>query len=168
MPPNGKWMRDRMLKWGRENYRDFAWRRTRDPYQVLMAEMMVHRTRAEQAERVWLQFIERWPTAESASRASQADLDALLEPLGLRWRAANIKAAIQQYSTASDARLEDLPGVGHYAAAVVQTVTRGHKRAIVDVNVVRIYGRFFGWQTDDTTRRSASFHRAAATLIPES
>jgi A/G-specific adenine glycosylase len=163
-----------LLAWAEENGRDFAWRHTRDPYQLLMAEMMVQRTRAAQAETVWLEFVRRYPTVKDADSATDADLINALSGLGLKWRATKIVAAIRQIAEDwggdipdDQARLESLPGVGHYAASAARTVAFGARVAVVDANVVRVYSRFFGLSEHDRLRRSRNFHALVGSVLPQ-
>jgi A/G-specific adenine glycosylase len=140
-----------------------------------MAEMMVQRTRAAQAEATWIEFIRRFPTAESAAAADDAELTRVLAGLGLRWRIAKIVAAVRTLAmerggavpTAQD-QIESLPGVGHYAASSVRTVAFGARVPVVDANVVRVYCRFFGLRLTDSLRRDLGFHRLAAAMAPRS
>ena len=165
-----RWFHNELLGWAESGGREFAWRRTQDPYQILLAEMMVHRTAARQADAVWQKFVGRYPTAAAAADASDDELMAHLAPLGLTWRARNIVIAARTLAgldhevLPGDLRM--LRGVGHYAAAVVETVCFGERSPIVDANVVRIYSRFFGFSVSDSTRRSTAFHQLARALLP--
>lgn len=131
--------------------------------------MMVHRTRADQAERVWLEFTSRWPTVASARAASPPAMAEVLKPLGLDWRIANIMALSAKLPDGLDPtslRTLGLRGVGHYAESVVSTISAGGAVPIVDANVVRIYERFFGLVRRDSNRRNVGFHQLAASLLP--
>lgn len=132
--------------------------------------MMVHRTAARQADAVWQKFVGRYPTAAVAAQASDDELMAYLAPLGLTWRAKNIVTAVRTLAGLDHGVLPGdllpLRGVGHYAAAVVETVCFGERSPIVDANVVRIYSRFFGFPATDSTRRSPAFHQLARALLP--
>ncbi len=163
------WVRRHLLAWFRVHGRDFAWRHTKDPYQLLMAEMMVQRTRAAQAERVWKNFIERYPTVETANEAPAEELRDRLRPLGLQWRIENILGVIRALAadgTTSDRRLRSLPGVGHYAANSVGAIAMGSAAPVIDANVVRVYCRFFGIAPSDRLRRAPRFHEFAQSMLP--
>lgn len=127
--------------------------------------MMVQRTRAAQAERVWSEFVRRWPTAAAGAAATPAELREVLAPLGLAWRSENIIRIVGQL-VRCPTDTSTLPGVGHYAAAVIATVCQGRRCPVVDANVVRIYARFFGLTVNDSTRRARSFHNLADALLP--
>lgn len=126
---------------------------------------MVQRTRADQAERVWSEFVRRWPTPEAAAAANPTELTGVLAPLGLAWRSENIIRVVALLGRCGTHN-SNLPGVGHYAAAVIATVCHGRKCAVVDANVVRIYGRFFGLSINDSTRRAKWFHALTESLVP--
>jgi A/G-specific adenine glycosylase len=164
-------VRRRLLAWYKTHGRDFAWRHTKDPYQLLMAEMMVQRTRAAQAERVWKDFVARYPTVGAANRASDEELAVCLRPLGLRWRIANITGAVRILAVGekvSAPSLAVLRGVGHYAANSVAAIAEGARDPVVDTNVVRIYCRFFGIPISDRMRRASEFHALVRSMIPHS
>ncbi len=71
-------------RWGRHYFQDFPWRHTRDPYHLLMAEVMLHRTRAAQVAPVWVRFMERFPAPGALAAAPVEDLHDALYSLGLR------------------------------------------------------------------------------------
>ena len=78
--------REKLISWGKDHFRSFPWRFTRDPYQILMAEVMLHRTQAPQVAPIYNLFIENYPDIASLSSAPGEDLHRILYPLGLRWR----------------------------------------------------------------------------------
>lgn len=158
-------MRRQLLAWYDKHGRDFAWRHTTDPYQVLLAEMMVQRTRAEQAEKVWRRFVAAYPTLEAAREASDDELLVILSPLGLRWRSRNILAAVRRGDdTGMGTRA--MTGADHYVEAAVACFANGKRVAIVDANVVRVYSKFLGTPATDGTRRSPQFHQLCHELLP--
>jgi A/G-specific adenine glycosylase len=157
-----------VLSWFDRHGRSFAWRRTTDPYAVLIAEMMLQRTRAGQAEKVWNAFMERYPNLEAARTAPPEDLAELLRPLGLQWRIRNIIGAIrslERLETPDD--LQGVPGIGHYVESAVRCFAFGERVPVVDANVVRFYSLVFKFPVDDRTRRDPAFHAFAASLLPD-
>lgn len=166
-------MRRRLLAWSEKHGRDFAWRHTRDLYKVLMAEMMVHRTKAAQAERVWVGFVGRFPCVGDTRTSSDAELAECLAPLGLNWRSRKLIETIRVIEASGSAptdrlELERLPGVGHYAASAVRSICLDSGDPVVDANVVRVYSRLFGLEPSDSLRRMPAFHRLAAAILPRS
>lgn len=131
---------------------------------------MLQRTRADQAERVWLAFVTNYPTLESAATAPASDILECLAPLGLRWRAVNIQAALVHLASLDwpsvTCDIGAVRGVGHYVASAVQIFAHGGRAPLVDNNVVRVYSRFFGIIAGDDTRRSPAFHALAYQMLP--
>jgi len=121
--------------------------------------MMVQRTNARQAEKVWLHFTREFPTPETAQAAPEDHLLRVLAPLGLRWRIDNVLKVLRNWpqDCLDLEALSALPGVGPYVISMVRVAGLGEPVAVVDNNIVRIYGRFFGLKTTDSTRRQAAF-----------
>ena len=78
--------RKALVIWGQKHFRQFPWRFTKNPYRILVAEVMLHRTQAPQVMPVYKQFIARYPDVQTLARATREELHNLLYPLGLRWR----------------------------------------------------------------------------------
>ena len=174
-PPDSRrlrFFRKTLLTWGRKNFAPFPWRFTRNSFHALLAEMMLQRTRAEQVVPVFDKFVKRYPSASSAAREHRSTIKRLLIPLGLIWRGQNIRISISILAKAGDTipsditELRELPGVGEYAAAAY-TIFHLRKRArLIDANIVRLYGRFFGFKTDPETRRKSWFRAFADSVQP--
>lgn len=116
--------------------RDFPWRRTRDPYALFVAECLLQKTGAEQVRRVYKQFLERYPTLTHLSAADLSDLDRLLAPLGLSFRAERLHRAagivLTEYRGTIPDRQSDLlklPGVGPYTANAILSCRCSHLHA---------------------------------------
>lgn len=142
--------RRKIIKWGKENFRSFPWRETKDPYKILVSEIMLHRTRAEQVVSVYEIFLKRYPNVYSLSRANYCELEEILAPLGLRWRILNLKKAakfiVENYAGKIPDRkdlLLRLPGVSGYIAGAVLCFAYGKPEPLLDTNTVRILGRVF-------------------------
>jgi len=144
-----------LLEWWEKNKRDFPWRRTSDPYAVLIAELLLRKTTAKQVERVYIAFLARYPNSESLSRASEAEIEELLKPLGMEHRRAKLlvelgKALLKKHKGSVPDNMEDLlqlPGVGAYAANAVLCFAYGKNTVIVDTNAVRVFQRVFGFRS---------------------
>src|SRR3712207_902739 len=83
---NVAFFRQQVVDWWHDHGRDFPWRKTADPYRILIAEMMLRRTQARQVWPVYRRFFERFPTVRSLAEAPEQDVADLLRPLGLAWR----------------------------------------------------------------------------------
>jgi A/G-specific adenine glycosylase len=160
----------RLIKWGRANYAPFPWR-TGGCFHALVAEILLQRTNAEQVVPVYQQLCMTYPTATSMSEATSSEIWTLLKPLGLHWRIPLIqKLAVELRGLGSvprvSSQLRKLPGVGEYASAAFQSLHCGIRAPIVDSNVVRLYGRLFGFEVDAETRRKKWFRELAAEMTP--
>lgn len=162
------YFRRRVLKWFRENGRIYPWRLTDNPYKILIAEMMLQRTRADQVESVYRDFFNHFDGPQDVAGTPQDKLNTILEPLGLRWRFKRFKQISQILVSEYDSRvpnrreqLRQLPGVGQYISGLVVSVAFSRKAWIVDSNVVRIWKRFFGFETKKEARRDDTIHETA-------
>ena len=110
-------------KWGKEHYRDFPWRKTQDPYKVLLAEIMLHRTQAIQVAKVYEGFIGKYPNVRVLAKAIKPEMRKALFSLGLKWRIELIvdmaKMLVDKYDSKvpeDKSELVSLPGVSDYIA----------------------------------------------------
>ena len=147
------WFRRRLKAWGRANYRSFPWRETDDPFQVLVAEVLLQRSRGGTVARVYRVLFERWPDAAALSRARVQSIASVIRPLGLVRRAATLKILAAEIVRLGDVPkdlpgLIALPGVGRYAASATLAVAFGQPVPTVDGVTARVYRRFFGLQGD--------------------
>jgi A/G-specific adenine glycosylase len=133
---------DALLDWHRENDRDLPWRRTRDPYAILISEVMLQQTQVERVIPRWLAWLERWPTATALAAASPGDVIREWQGLGYNRRALSLHRAaseIAEHGWPED--LTELPGVGPYTAAAIRNQAFGEPVLPVDTNVARIQER---------------------------
>ncbi len=86
--------RSKLISWGQENFRSFPWRFTTEPYHILIAEVMLHRTQALQVVPVYTQFLEKYPTLALLTQAKQEELHEVLYSLGLRWRIGSMSSVV--------------------------------------------------------------------------
>jgi A/G-specific adenine glycosylase len=140
--------RDAILAWYAERGRQLAFRRTRDPYAILVSEAMAQQTQAARAAAYWERFMERFPTVDALAAATPADVLRAWQGLGYDrralalWRAARIVLDEHGGRIPSNlAELEALPGVGPYTARAVAALAFGLPVGAVDVNVRRVLGR---------------------------
>lgn len=157
---NIKRFRRQLLRWFGLHGRDYPWRRTRNPWRVLIAEMMLQRTKADQVERVYRDFFTKFKKPSDAANASSRTFRSTLLPLGLHWRIGNFRAVARVLAATPGERvprtrneLRLLPGVGDYVAGAVSSVAFNQREWIVDANVVRVFRRFFGVSTSKEGRR---------------
>jgi A/G-specific adenine glycosylase len=140
---------DAVLTWYRNGERELPWRKTHDPYAILVSEVMLQQTQVARVEPRWREWMERWPTVESLARASPAEVIAAWSGLGYNRRAVSLhrcaQAVVELGGFPSEpAELEKLPGIGPYTAAAVACFAFGAQIAAPDTNANRVLERLFG------------------------
>jgi A/G-specific adenine glycosylase len=131
-----------LLAWYADHGRDLPWRRTRDPYAVLVSEVMLQQTQVERVVPRYLTWLERWPSAEALAAAPAADVIREWQGLGYNRRALNLHRAAQRIAADSwPEDLTELPGVGRYTADAVRRFAFGAPVLPVDTNVRRVQER---------------------------
>jgi A/G-specific adenine glycosylase len=131
-----------LLAWYGEHARDLPWRRTRDPYKILVSEVMLQQTQVPRVMPRYLAWLKRWPTVETLADASVADVIREWQGLGYNRRALNLHRAAQHVAAQGwPDDLTELPGVGRYTADAVARFA--HELAVlpVDTNVRRVLDR---------------------------
>jgi A/G-specific adenine glycosylase len=134
-----------VLAWYDEHGRDLPWRRTRDPYAILVSEVMAQQTQIARVLERYDRWLARWPTAHALAGASVADVLTEWSGLGYNQRALRLHAAcavVARDGWPRDAAgLRALPGIGPYTAAAVASFAFGERVAAVDTNVRRVAQR---------------------------
>jgi A/G-specific adenine glycosylase len=131
-----------LLTWFAEHGRDLPWRRTRDPYAILVSEVMLQQTQVERVVPRYLAWLERWPSAEALASAPAADVIRAWQGLGYNRRGLNLHRAAQQIAANGwPEDLTELPGVGPYTAAAIGNFALGRDVLPVDTNVSRVEER---------------------------
>ena len=131
-----------LLAWFAANGRELPWRRTTDPYAILVSEVMLQQTQVDRVIPRYLAWLERWPTPEALAAASPADVIREWQGLGYNRRALNLHRAarhVAEHGWPED--LTALPGVGRYTADAVASFALGHSVLPVDTNVRRVQER---------------------------
>jgi A/G-specific adenine glycosylase len=135
-------MDDGLLAWFAVHRRDLPWRRTRDPYAILVSEVMLQQTQVERVVPRYLRWLQRWPTVEAVAAAATEDVLRDWQGLGYNRRALNLHRAagtIAEYGWPED--LTQLPGVGAYTAAAIRNFAFCEDVLPVDTNVDRVQAR---------------------------
>jgi len=142
----------RLLAWWARAARDLPWRRTRDPYRVLVSEFMLQQTQVSRVAEYYPRFLERFPDLETLASAKPRAVREVWDGLGYYARASNLHALARVVSRDHDGKLPDtpddlikLPGIGPYTAGAVATFAYEKPVPAVDTNVARVIRRvFFG------------------------
>ncbi len=152
------------------------WRRTTDPYRILLAEYLLQRTRVATGTPYYERFLERFPDVASLASASEEEVLRAWEGLGYYRRARNLRSAAQAivrdhggHIPSDAATLASLPGIGPYTAGAVASIAFGEAVPAVDGNVTRVLARLFRVEEDVTSRlgRERVQEIAAGLVSPE-
>ena len=163
----------RLLDWFRIHQRDLPWRRSRDPYRVWVAEVMLQQTRIAAVRPYYRRFLRRFPRVESLARAPQDEVLKLWSGLGYYSRARNLHRTAKEIVARHDSKfpreLEPalrLPGIGRYTAAAVLSIAYDAPLAVLDGNVARVLARLAAIRGDlRAPRRWQSLAAAAQQLL---
>ena len=135
-------MDGQLLAWFRENGRELPWRKTRDPYAILVSEVMLQQTQVERVVPRWVAWVDRWPTPAALAAAPLADVIREWQGLGYNRRAVSLHGAARRIAADGwPADLTELPGVGRYTADAVAAFAFGAAVLPEDVNVRRVQDR---------------------------
>jgi A/G-specific adenine glycosylase len=140
-----------VLAWGAHDLRDLPWRRERDPWRILVAEVMLQQTQVRRVVPKWTGFLERFPTPAACAAAPLSDVLVLWQGLGYPRRARNLRATAATVVERHGGALPDdldallaLPGIGPYTARAVLAFAFERDVAVVDTNIARILARTAG------------------------
>lgn len=164
-----------MVDWYEKNQRRYAWRGQADPYKILVAEIMLQQTNADKVEPVYTNFVKQYPNVTALAQARLKTLGNILKPLGLSYKAARLQNIARQLVAehggevpSAEEALLTLPGVGRYIANAVLCFAYAKKVALVDVNMIRLYKRVFGFRSQKKRpREDHEVWEFAGDLVPE-
>lgn len=158
-------MSEALLAWYRRHGRRLPWRRTRDPYRILVSEVMLQQTQVDRVIPYYRAWLRRWPTVRTLAHARLSEVIRAWSGLGYNRRAVNLHRTAQTIVRvwqgrvpAAVADLETLPGIGAYTARAVAAFAFKQRVAFIDTNVRRVLGRVllgkpFPGMTDDAALR---------------
>jgi A/G-specific adenine glycosylase len=159
----GPTFRRKLHAWYRANARDLPWRRTRDPYQILVSELMLQQTQVARVVPRYQDFLHRFPTLADVARSSPHRVREAWEGLGYYARAHNLHRLARSLTVngreptrtlpPDPAELRTLPGIGPYTAGAVASFAYERRAALVDTNVARVLRRVFRPATNPKTAR---------------
>ncbi len=137
--------RRRLTRWYRHNARDLPWRRTRNPYHVLVSELMLQQTQVSRVVDYYDVFLRRFPSLQSVARARPSRVLEAWEGLGYYARARNLQKLARTTTRLPEdpVDLRALPGIGAYTAGAVASFAYEQRAELVDTNVARVLARVF-------------------------
>ena len=171
-PANGQAFTRKLLAWWSRAARDLPWRRTRDPYRVLVSEFMLQQTQVSRVEEYYPRFLERFPNLRSLASAPARAVREEWEGLGYYARARNLHRLAKQVSGVrcqvpdDPEELLKLPGIGPYTAGAIASFAYEKPVPAVDTNVSRVYRRVFFGRRERGEVRSAAIWDLARVLTP--
>jgi A/G-specific adenine glycosylase len=165
--------RRRLLGWYRRHRRRLPWRGVRDPYAVLVSEIMLQQTQVARVRDFYPRFLARYPTLEDLAAAAPSAVRESWEGLGYYARARNLHAAARQIVGRLGGRLPEavddlraLPGIGRYTAGAIASLAFGADVPAVDTNASRVLARVFGVRGASRAAGSRRVWRLATALVP--
>jgi A/G-specific adenine glycosylase len=162
-----------LLSWYRKNGRDLPWRRTRDPYAILVSEFMLQQTQVSAVVPYYDAWMRRFPNFGALAAASEQEVLHAWQGLGYYTRARNLRATaiaiIEKHGGRFPQRLdeiEDLPGIGRYTVRAVATFAFDQSVPIVEANIARLLARLTDLQIpiDSSAGREMLWSKAEALL----
>lgn len=162
----------RLLRWYERQRRDLPWRRTRDPYRILVAEIMLQQTRVQAVIPYYERFLERFPRVETLAGAPESAVLACWSGLGYYSRARNLHRAARQIAAAGKFpedydSIRALPGIGDYTAAAVASIAFDLPYAVLDGNVMRVISRLYNDASDIAAPATrVRFREITTSLLP--
>lgn len=166
--------RKRLGSWFRRAGRDLPWRRTRDPYRILISELMLQQTQVSRVVEFYGRFLRTFPTLERVAAAPARKVMESWEGLGYYARARNLHTLSRTVRDTHNgelpsdiASLRELPGVGAYTAGAVASFAFERRAALVDTNVARVIARVFAPRLNPKRSRDLSrIWTLAESLLP--
>lgn len=164
-----------LIKWFEKRGRDFSWRKTNDPYKILLSEILLQKTNAEKVEPVYEEIIEDFPAPKDLAKSDLEELRNKVEPLGLVKRADWLQKIGKKLSEKGNWRkamrnrqfLMDLPGVGDYVANSVLCLAFSKDLPMVDSNVSRVISRVFSHKRRKPAYSDSELWNFLDSLIPK-
>ncbi len=177
MRDDGEWrqqVRRRLLAWFEKDRRNLPWRQTRDPYAILVSEILLQQTTVEAARLYFERFLRRFPTIDDLARASLEEVLEVWAGIGYYARARNLhetaKRIVKEFGGQIPSDFEtllQLPGIGRYTAGAIASIAFGKQVPALDTNAIRVLSRLLGWRGDP---KSPAFQKrlwdAAMALLP--
>jgi A/G-specific adenine glycosylase len=149
-PPDRRRFRQRLLTWYRRHGRDLPWRKTDDPYHILVSEIMLQQTQVDRVLPKYAEWLEKYPSFGALADAPEGDVTETWRPLGYNIRPRRLQSIARETVARYGGRLpsdEDtlrsFKGIGAYTAGAIRSFAFGERAAILDTNVARVLFRVF-------------------------
>ena len=158
VPASRRRFRRALLAWYRVHGRDLPWRRTSDPYHILVSEMMLQQTQVDRVVPKYHEWLDKYPSLGALAAAPEQEVAEAWRPLGYNIRPRRLHAiareSVARYGgslPSDEATLLSFKGIGAYTSGAIRSFAFGQRAAIVDTNVARVLFRVFVARGDATT-----------------
>ena len=162
----------RLLKWYEKHGRDLPWRKTSDPYHILVSEVMLQQTQVDRVIPKYHEFLDRYPSFEELADAPVSDVKKTWYPLGYNIRPERLHSiaceTVERYGGQLPSDAEELlsfKGIGRYTAGAIRSFAFNEDAPILDTNVIRVLHRVFVAKGDPKTQKAKLWQLSEA-LIP--
>src|SRR5205807_2043604 len=149
-PPERRRFRSRLLAWYSRHGRDLPWRKTDDPYHILVSEIMLQQTQVDRVLPKYAEWLRKFPSMQALAVASEGEINQAWYPLGYNIRPRRLQSiareAVNKYGGAlpsDEATLLSFKGIGAYTAGAIRSFAFRERAAILDTNVARVLFRVF-------------------------
>lgn len=160
-PRKSYYFRKKILHWYDSNKRSFPWRRTKNPFYILVAEILLQQTDAAKVAKEYSSFIRTFPKPSKLAAASKSSVNKFISRLGLDYRVNRLISVARELEKNFNGKVPDtqekllkLPGIGPYIANAVLATAYNKRSAVLDTNVIRILYRFFGIKSSKNRPRT--------------
>jgi A/G-specific adenine glycosylase len=150
LPADRRRFRQRLLNWYRRHGRDLPWRKTSDPYHILVSEIMLQQTQVDRVLPKYAEWLDRYPSFEALAAAPESDVTRTWYPLGYNIRPKRLQSiareAVERYDgqlPSDEETLLSFKGIGAYTAGAIRSFAFRERAAILDTNVARVLFRVF-------------------------
>ena len=154
---------NRLLKWYAESGRDLPWRRTEDPYKILVSEVMLQQTQVDRVIPKFHEFLQKYPTIRDLAKANPEEVRKTWYPLGYNIRPLRLHSiaceSVERYGgkiPSEEDQLLSMKGIGRYTAGAIRSFAFQQDAAILDTNVIRVLHRIFIGAGDPQKQKNPS------------
>src|SRR5215831_1287070 len=173
-PPERRRFRTRLLTWYRRHGRDLPWRKTDDPYHILVSKIMLQQTQVDRVLPKYAEWLGKYPSMQALAAAPEQDVTRTWYPLGYNIRPRRLQSiareAVAKYGGALPSDQETLlsfKGIGEYTAGAIRSFAFGQRAAILDTNVARVLFRVFVGAGDPKSHAMKKhLWQVSETLVP--
>ena len=173
-PADRRRFRDRLLTWYRRHGRDLPWRKTGDPYHILVSEIMLQQTQVDRVLPKYTEWLDKYPSLEALARAPEREVTDTWYPLGYNIRPKRLQTiareSVARYGgrlPADEQTLLSFKGIGAYTAGAIRSFAFRERAAILDTNVARLLFRVFVGNGDPKSHAmKRHLWRVSEALVP--